>query len=67
MRFVYVIAYHSCNCRFWHIPKHANMEAVHLAEAGAVCSMCAMKLTQLKTNQQPCTVRWTKTTGRVQV
>lgn len=38
-----------CNCRFWHIPKSANKEAIALAEMGA-----------LKTNQQPSTVRWTK-------
>lgn len=39
-----------CNCRFWHIPKSANQQAIALAEMGA-----------LKTNQQPGTVRWTKT------
>lgn len=39
-----------CNCRFWHIPKATNKEAIALAEMGA-----------LKTNQQPSTVRWTKT------
>jgi len=38
-----------CNCRFWHIPKSTNNEAIALAEMGA-----------LKTNQQPSTVRWTK-------
>ncbi|KAI3626236.1 hypothetical protein CBS9595_001597 [Malassezia furfur] len=39
------------NCRFWHLPKSANGEAVHLAEQGA-----------LKANQMPTLVRWTKRT-----
>ncbi|WFD37713.1 uncharacterized protein MJAP1_000660 [Malassezia japonica] len=38
-----------CNCRFWHIPKDTNLEAVRLAEVGA-----------LKTNQHPGLVRWRK-------
>ena len=38
-----------CNCRFWHIPRALNGEAVRLAERGA-----------LKDNQQPSTVRWTR-------
>ncbi|WFD31337.1 hypothetical protein MSPP1_002371 [Malassezia sp. CBS 17886] len=41
-----------CNCRFWHIPKEANSEAIGLAEVGAT-----------RPNQQPTTVRWTKKTG----
>ncbi|WFD36023.1 hypothetical protein MCUN1_002894 [Malassezia cuniculi] len=44
-----------CNCRFWHIVKDANLDALRLAEIGA-----------LKNDQQPATVRWTRRATRVQ-